>query len=141
MNNKFQFIKILVLGILGGLLYYCIELLWDGTSHWTMALLGGVCFTICDQLNEVFTWKMPLWKQQLLGAICVTILELIFGVFLNICLKLNIWDYSNLPFNLFGQICLYFSILWFFLSLLPIVLGDYLRYWLYGEEKPRYILF
>ena len=53
-------------------------------------------------------------------------------------LGLNIWDYSNMPLNLWGQICLPFSCLWFFLSAVAIILDDELRYNIFGEEKPHY---
>ena len=35
-------------------------------------------------------------------------------------------------------ICLPFTVAWYILSLLAIVLDDHLRYWIFGEEKPRY---
>ena len=40
-----------------------------------------------------------------------------------------------------GQICLPFSILWIFVSIAAVVLDDWLRYWLFGEERPHYTLF
>lgn len=63
------------------------------------------------------------------------------GVILNILLGLSIWDYSNLRFNVLGQISLGYSALWFFLSLPAIILDDWLRWKLFEEEKPRYKLF
>ena len=39
-----------------------------------------------------------------------------------------------------GQICPQFSFLWLWISLAGIVLDDWLRYWLFGEERPRYRL-
>lgn len=46
-----------------------------------------------------------------------------------------------MPFNYKGQICLPFSILWIFVSIAAVVLDDWLRYWLFGEEHPHYTLF
>lgn len=54
-------------------------------------------------------------------------------------LGLGIWDYSNMPFNILGQICLPFSLLWVVLSACAIVIDDYERYWFFGEEKPYYL--
>ena len=52
------------------------------------------------------------------------------GVIVNIWLGWNIWDYSNTPFNILGQVCLPFALIWFVLAHAAIVLDDYLRYWL-----------
>ena len=57
---------------------------------------------------------------------------------LYVWLELEVWDYSNLPFNFMGQICLPFSFAWTLLSGVAIVVDDYLRYLLFGEEKPHY---
>ncbi len=81
---------------------------------------------------------MKLWKQMLIGACIVTFMEFISGYIINIKLGWQVWDYSNLPFNIMGQICLPFSIIWFFISLVAIVVDDYLRYCLFKEERPHY---
>lgn len=52
-----------------------------------------------------------------------------------------IYTYSGMPLNYKGQICLPFSILWIFVSVAAVVLDDWLRYWLFGEERPHYTLF
>lgn len=45
--------KYLFLFNVGGLLYILIELIWRGRSHWTMFLLGGICFVFLGLINEV----------------------------------------------------------------------------------------
>lgn len=135
-----QILKNTILFLIGGVLYIVIELLWRGHSHWTMFILGGICFFYIGLINEEFTWEMPLIKQMFIGAIVITMWELLFGILVNGAYNLNVWDYSNMPFNFLGQICLPYSILWFFISLPAIVLDDYLRHWLFGEEKPHYRL-
>ena len=135
-----QLLKDLILFLVGGALYIVIELLWRGYSHWTMFILGGICFLYIGLINEEFTWEMPLVQQMFIGAIVITMLELLFGILVNGAYNLNVCDYSNMPFNFLGQICLPYSILWFFISLPAIVLDDYLRYRLFGEEKPHYRL-
>ena len=131
----------LILFNIGGMIYYCLELLWRGYSHFTMYILAGICFLIIGGLNEGFEYKDPLIKQMLAGSLVITFFEFVFGVLLNIFLGLHIWDYSDMPLNLLGQICLPFTILWFFLSLVAIIADDYIRYWLFGEEKPQYTFF
>lgn len=39
-----QLCKLIFLFVVGGLLYAVIEILWRGYTHWTMAILGGMCF-------------------------------------------------------------------------------------------------
>lgn len=128
----------LVLFGIGGLAYVLIELLWRGYSHWSMFIVGGMCFILIGGINEYYLWDMPLWKQMLISAVIVTVIEFVAGLILNIWLKLGVWDYYGLPFNFMGQICLYFSVVWFFLAFPAIVIDDYLRHWLFGEEFPKY---
>lgn len=135
-----QILKHLCLGITGGLMYTLIEILWRGYSHWTMFLLGGICFVCIGLINEIIPWDMVLSKQMFIGAILITLLEFITGCIVNLYLKWDVWDYSNLPFNLYGQICVPFMIAWYYVSGLAIVLDDWLRYWLFHEEKPHYKL-
>lgn len=135
---KYNLSKSVILWLIGGCIYVLLEILWRGYSHWSMFVLGGICFVTIGLINEVISWNMPLILQMLIGCGIITILEFITGCIVNIWLGWNVWDYSSLPFNLLGQISLWSSILWYFLSLIAIVLDDYLRYWLFNEEKPHY---
>ena len=134
-------IKYVVLFVTGGLVYMSLELLWRGCTHWTMGVLGGICFICLGLINEILSWETPLTLQMLIGSTIITILEFITGCIVNIWLGWNVWDYSNLPLNLLGQICLPFSILWYFISAIGIVIDDYIRYIYFDEEYPRYKLF
>lgn len=133
-------VKALVLWGIGGLLYICCELIFRGYSHWTMFLVGGTCFVLIGAINELIPWEMPLWQQAAIGAAIVTAIEFVSGCIINIRLGWAVWDYSDMPCNLLGQICLQFTAIWSMLSILAIILDDYLRYWLFGEEKPSYRL-
>lgn len=133
-------LKAAFLFVVGGLVYILIELIWRGHTHISMFILGGICFVAIGLINEVFPWNLGLLWQSMIGAVIVTVLEFITGVIVNIWLGLNVWDYSNMPFNLLGQICLPFAFAWVALSAIAIVFDDYLRYWIFGEEKPRYKL-
>lgn len=42
---------------------------------------------------------------------------MLVGVADNLILHWNVWDYTDMPLNLYGQICLPFTILWFFLCI------------------------
>ena len=130
--------KFLFLWLTGGFIYYNIEILWRGYSHPSMAILGGVCFVIIGLLNEVYTWKMSLISQMFISSIVITVLELITGLIVNKWLNWGVWDYSQMPYNFMGQVCLLYTNLWFFLSIIAIVLDDYIRYRFFGEKKPKY---
>lgn len=134
------FSKEFILFIIGGLLYILIELSYRGYSHWTMFILGGLCFVLIGGINNYISWDMPIYEQMMIGSVIITMLEFICGCIVNLWLGWDVWDYSNMPYNVLGQICLPFSILWFFISLVAIVADDYIRYWLFDEEKPRYNL-
>ena len=131
-------LKLATLFVIGGTIYVIIELLYRGYSHISMFVLGGLAFVLIGAINECFLWETPFWLQCIVGTVIILILEFIFGCILNLWLKLNIWDYSNVPFNILGQVCLPFAFAWLGLTAVAIVLDDYLRYWLFKEEKPRY---
>ena len=130
--------KIFILFAIGGFIYYLIEIIYRGYSHWTMIILGGVCFIAIGSINEFISWELLFLKQCIIGSIIVTFLEFITGCIVNICLIWNVWDYSNVPFNILGQICVPFSLIWIIISGIAIILDDWLRYYLFNEEKPHY---
>lgn len=135
-------IKGLALFLIGGATYALLEVIWRGYTHVTMFVLGGVLFIVLGALNEnLLEWDTPLFIQGLIGAVVVTSAELISGIVLNLWLGMNVWSYSDIPFNFMGQICLPFSLLWVPVSMAAIVLDDYIRFWLFGERRPAYTLF
>lgn len=130
--------KYITLLIAGGGIYVLLELIWRGRSHWTMFLLGGICFISLGMINEVIPWEMPIWQQVLIGACIVTALEFLAGCIVNLWLGWAVWDYSRLPGNILGQICPQFFVLWLPVAMAAIVLDDWLRYWWWFEERPAY---
>ena len=130
--------RLFILFLIGGFIYMGIELLWRGRTHWTMGIVGGICFVLIGLINELFTFEMYILTQAIIGAILVTIVEYISGCIINIHFGLAVWDYSNLPFNIQGQVCLLFSFLWVLLSVVAIYADDILRNKLFGEEMKKY---
>ena len=144
-----------LLFLIGGRLYTWIELLWRGRTHWTMFILGGLCFVIMGLLNEhIFPWKLGLLWQSLISAAIITVFEFATGCILNLWLGWNVWNYSDVPFNLLGQICLPFFYIWILLSVIGIITDDWIRYGIYlfirkylpivrmkERQKPTYNLF
>lgn len=98
----------------GGVLYYGMEVLQRGFSHWSMALCGAVCFYFLYRLNATYH-RVPLPLRALAGAVFITAVELFAGCLFNLGMGLAVWDYSELPLNFLGQICLPYSIIWFLL--------------------------
>ena len=99
---------------IGGVGYYLLEVAFRGYSHFSMAICGGVCLWLIFHMNKRFA-KKKLAVRALGGAFIITAVELICGCIVNLLLGLRVWDYSHLPLNLLGQICLPFTVIWFLL--------------------------
>lgn len=136
-----QFLKQFFLFIIGGIIYGMIEIAFRGNTHWTMLIVGGLCFTGIGLLNEHPHFRPNLLTQAVLGMIIITTLEFISGVVINIILGWNVWDYSGLPLNILGQICLPFCFAWLGLSVVAIFIDDGLRYLIFKEPLPKYKIF
>ena len=109
---------------LGGVIYNGLELLWRGWTHWSMFLLGGLCFVLLGQLGHV-PEPLPLLPRAVAGAAVVTMLELGCGLLVN--RTYQVWDYRHMPLNICGQICLPFTALWIGLSVVAFFLYDRLE--------------
>ena len=128
----------LVLWVLGGSIYYSIERIFRGFSHWSMFVLGGLCLVFFAWQGILVKWEDPLWMQVIRCTVFVTAGEFITGIIVNKWFQWNVWDYSDQPLQLFGQICIPFMILFSGLCVIGIFLSAYLLYWCYGEVKPHF---
>jgi len=134
---KNKIYKELLLIFIMGSLYMVIEGLWRGWTNISMLIVGGLCAFLIGRLNEYKAfYNRKMYEQCLIGTVITLVIEFISGLILNVWLGLHIWDYSDTLGNVYGQICLPYSILWFLLMPLAIYTDDYLRYRLFGEEKP-----
>ena len=135
---KYKVYKNLVLAFIMGALYMVLEGLWRGWTNISMLVVGGLCSLLIGKLNErpAFYNKIVL-HQCIIGTMITLIIEFISGVILNIWLKFNIWDYSDVSGNIYGQICPKYAILWFLIMPICIFVDDYLRYSIFDEEKPK----
>ncbi len=104
--------KNLFLFLAGGSIYPTLEMAWRGRTHVSMAVAGGICLCLIDNICNFRLKKHPLFTKCLAGAGIITGVEFLTGVVVNIVWKLDVWDYSFLPMNILGQICLPFSALW-----------------------------
>ncbi len=128
-----------ILFIFGGVIYLGIEIAWRGYTHWSMGIVGGLCFVVVGLLNETYDFQECMEIQALKSAGIVTLIEFVSGWILNIKLGWGVWDYSNLPLNVWGQVCPFFMIMWFFLSIPAIYIDDVMRYLWWQEPQPKYI--
>ncbi len=100
--------------IVGAVAYSLIEILWRGHTHWTMTLTGGLCMVILMLISGL-SIALPL--KWLLGALSITTIEFAVGCVVNLALGWGVWDYTDLPLNLLGQVSLPFTLVWFLLSI------------------------
>ena len=100
----------LIIFLIGGAAYNILEYLWRGYSHWTMTIDGGLCLLgiviICTGTSISFIHKV------LASAMLITAVEFVSGIIINKVFQLNVWDYSAMPYNILGQICLGYTLLW-----------------------------
>ena len=87
--------------------------LW-GVFALLLLLCGGICFTL---MYLVSGSELSLVKKWLLSTCIITTVEFVAGCIVNLRLHWQVWDYSSLPFNLLGQICPRFILMWFALSI------------------------
>lgn len=109
-----NFYHYLFAALLGGFGYCLIEIIWRGRTHYSMFFAGAIVMSAFLYFND--NYSLPLWAKCFAGMLIITAVELIFGIAFNIILREHVWDYSNVPLNFMGQICVPFSLLWFALS-------------------------
>lgn len=77
-----------------------------------MFLLGGLIFVLVGEMNQVWGWETSLLKQIAAGVAVTLAGEFVTGCIVNLWLGWAIWDYSDLPGNILGQVCPQFALLW-----------------------------
>lgn len=130
----------------GGTVYFLLEVAFKTiTGHperisWTMLVVAILLTVPVERCGAQLPWSCPLWLQALCCAALVTAVELVSGLFLNLWLGLDIWDYTDLPGNFLGQICPQYSAVWWVLCLVFIPAFDWLRWTVEGGERPHYYI-
>lgn len=128
--------KLLTLFLVGYCTYLAIEVTYKNISYPLMGVVGGISLLLFDQINNRISWELDLLLQGCIGSAIVTGFELIIGEGLKILNQPPMWDYSNMPLNYDGVICLPFSIIWIFITILGVLVADAYNYYLF-HEKPR----
>ena len=111
--------------LMGFFIYSLIEIVCRGFTHWTMSLTGGFVLALLYAVNSRRT--ITLIRSCFVGSLIITALEFAVGVFDNLIMDWNVWDYSDMPLNLLGQICLPFTGLWFALCIPAYFLCRFIR--------------
>ncbi len=123
-TEKLQFIiKYSMIFFIGGICYGLLEVVYRGHTHPSMVVAGGICFTVIVLLDNMLRDRVNILLLALLGGVVITCVELVFGLIFNVWFKMAVWDYSSAPFNLYGQVCLPFSLLWVAVSLFAIIIN------------------
>ncbi len=133
-----------VLFLLGGSLYYALEIIFRGYSHYSMFIAGGLSIV---SINVVCR-KITLFKNRnviikaIIGGVIITAIEFLIGILFNIILKENVWDYTSLTMNILGQICIPFTFLWIALSFPALLICDLFEktfFSFFPEQKSNFI--
>ena len=77
-------------------------------------------------------------EQVLWCTAFVVSAEFITGIIVNKVMGWNVWNYTDQPFHLMGQICFPFAVLFSGLCTFGIIISGYLLCYLYREIKPGF---
>lgn len=127
-----------ILWLTGGIAYFYMEIAFRGYSHFSMLICGGVCFVTVGYVGRKILAHsknvlVALPKIMVSGMLIITFYEFVTGVLVNKVLGWNVWDYSEQKYNVMGQICLVYSLLWSMLSLLCVYLDIIIRKYIFDE--------
>ena len=101
--------------LMGYFIYSMFEIVSRGYTHWTMALTGGTVLTLIYAVNRKYA--LSLVRSCIAGTLMILSVEFTVGVFDNIIMGWQVWDYSDVPLNVMGQICLPYAGVWFIMCI------------------------
>ena len=101
----------------GSCAYPTLEMIWRGRTHYSMAIAGGICLYLIDRVCCERMADFPLFFRCVAASGIITAVELTVGMVFNNWMGLHVWDYSGMPLNLMGQVCLPYSLLWCVLAI------------------------
>lgn len=140
MNYLIKLTRFTILGIISGIAYMLIEIMWRGYTHISMFFVGGIsALCIWFIIYMPVLSKSKLITRTLLSTAAVLIIEFLAGCVINLWLDLNVWNYSDKFGNIYGQICLMYSILWFMMIPFAVWLQDTIR-WHFWKQGGKYSL-
>lgn len=131
-------LKNTILFLIGFCVYITIEVLYRGFSYPLMGLCAGIAIVILDKINDLISWNVDVLWQCLFGALLITLMELIIGKMFIAGYLPVMWDYSSVPLNYQGIICVPFSVVWMALSFVAIIVADAINYYVFKEKPVPY---
>ena len=96
--------------LIGFFLYTMLEIMGRGYTHWTMGIAAGAAMAVLYAMEHRL--QASRITKALLGAGFVTAAEFTVGVYDNLIMGWDVWDYSDMHFQILGQVSLLFSLLW-----------------------------
>ncbi|MCC8016698.1 MAG: putative ABC transporter permease [Clostridiales bacterium] len=122
---KFNFYQYVWIFIVSCYIGYAFETLWrlikNGTiesrkslvlGHLSVAYGMGAMGAVLSTLVLIRLQTARLWKIFLIAFVTGTATEYICFLGQEICFGTVAWDYSNLPLNINGRVCLLYSLFW-----------------------------
>ena len=122
----------LVAAFLSGIIYLSVEVIFRALTHsmpghpygalfgYTslhMIWVGALTVYFMGRIADGEPSRSFAWFIKVIKAVCVgLIIEFTTGMILNKWLGFWIWDYSDLPGNIYGQICPQFALAWLFIA-------------------------
>lgn len=126
--------------LLSGTIYYFLEVVYRGYSHYSMFLCAGICGLVIMFLNDYFyEFSTDFRVQAITAGIFCSIAEYGIGEIFN--RNYTIWDYRGLWGTLTfldSQVNLIFVSVWILLSCFAIPFLDYIQWKLGLGERPWY---
>lgn len=133
----YAFVRAAVIFFIGALSYGALEVMTRGFTHISMGLLGGLSFMFISYTSNLRRGGgITIFEQLIVSALFITVSELLCGFIVNLSWELSVWDYSDMPLNYLGQICLPFSILWMVIAFAAVLVEQKIRISLFHQNIP-----
>lgn len=122
---KLGILDIILMFFVYGFLGWCMEVAYCGVTRGKFSNRGFLNGPICPIYGVggmiVIVSLLPIKDNTILlyimSVIITTALELVTGIVLEKMYNIRWWDYSDIPFNIKGFVCMKFSLAWGFVCM------------------------
>ena len=98
--------------VMGGSIYCMMEICARGKTHISMFFAGGASLALIHKICYKLLKEKGIFVKCLCGGAIITLIEYLTGLLVNVKMKLQVFDYSDMPLNVKGQICPRFTAIW-----------------------------